>query len=90
MTASSHGPKPCEFIGFGDIHGPKPYELIGFGDIHGPKPYEFIGFGDIEDPSMGPGRIEFRAPDGDPEGPLYVGHRCTTERPQKTTENDRN
>ena len=27
--------------------GPKPYEFIGFGDIHGPKPYEFIGFGDM-------------------------------------------
>ncbi len=37
-----HGPKPYEFIGFGDIHGPKPYEFIGLGDIHGPKPYEFI------------------------------------------------
>ena len=41
------GPKPYEFIRFGDIHGPKPYEFIGFGDLHGPKPYEFIGFGDL-------------------------------------------
>ena len=48
-----YGPKPYEFIGFGDIHGPKPYEFIGFGDIHGPKPYEFIGFGDIH----GPGEV---------------------------------
>ncbi len=40
----SHGPKPCKFIGFGDIHGPKPYKFIGFGDIHGPKPYKIIGF----------------------------------------------
>ncbi len=31
------GPKPYEFIGFGDIHGPKPYKFIGFGDIHGPS-----------------------------------------------------
>ncbi len=40
------GPKPYEFIGFGDLHGPKPYEFIRFGDLHGPKPYEFIRFGD--------------------------------------------
>ena len=30
----------------GEGLGPKPYEFMGFGDIHGPKPYEFIGFGD--------------------------------------------
>ncbi len=60
----THGPRPCKFIGFGDIqgpkshkfirfgniHGPKPYKFIGFGDIHGPKPYKFIGFGDIHGP----------------------------------------
>ncbi len=40
-----HGPKPCKFIGFGDLHGPKPYKFTGFGDLHGPKPYKFIGFG---------------------------------------------
>ena len=45
-----YGPKPYEFIRFGDIHGPKPYKFMGFDDIHGPKPYEFIGFGDIHDP----------------------------------------
>ncbi len=28
--------------------GPKPYEFMGFGDLHGPKPYEFIGFGDTK------------------------------------------
>ncbi len=37
------GPKPYEFIRFGDIRGPKPYEFIGFGDLPGPKLYEFIG-----------------------------------------------
>ncbi len=26
------------------MHGPKPYEFIGFGDIHGPKTYEFVDF----------------------------------------------
>ncbi len=31
----TQGPKPYEFLGFGDIHGPKPYEFLGFGDIHG-------------------------------------------------------
>ncbi len=40
-----YGPKPYEFIGFGDIYGPKPYKFMRFGDIYGPKPYGFIGFG---------------------------------------------
>ncbi len=44
------GPKPYEFIGFGDIEGPKPYEFIGLGDIHDPKLYEFIRLGDIDGP----------------------------------------
>ncbi len=43
LVGQKQGPRPCEFIGFGDLHGPKPYEFIGFGDLHGPKPYAFIG-----------------------------------------------
>ncbi len=29
------GPKPYNFIWFGEIHGPEPFKFIGFGDIHG-------------------------------------------------------
>ncbi len=43
-----YGPKPYEFIGFGDIYGPKPYEFIRFGDIYmAPNPVNLQGFGDI-------------------------------------------
>ncbi len=42
---TDHGPKPYEFIGFGDIQGPKPYEFIGFGAMDVAKTYDFIGFG---------------------------------------------